>query len=159
MEDLIREEYDQGVEAETEPDTQNFFGVDRRRVDSLVEDVNKNLHEAESSSLRMMDDVYRQTIYRAELAASTGSVTMEQAVDLAAKDFLAAGINCIQYRNGRLVNIATYAEMAIRTSCLRSYLRGAARSESRAGDRYGVGQSVWSLFRYLSAMARPSIHR
>lgn len=133
VEDLIREEYDQGVEAETEPDTQNFFGVDRRRVDSLVEDVNKNLHEAESSSLRMMDDVYRQTIYRAELAASTGSVTMEQAVDLAAKDFLAAGINCIQYRNGRLVNIATYAEMAIRTSSLRSYLRGAADQRAALG--------------------------
>lgn len=133
VEDLIREEYDQGVEAETELDTQNFFGVDRRRVDSLVEDVNKNLHEAESSSLRMMDDVYRQTIYRAELAASTGSVTMEQAVDLAAKDFLAAGINCIQYRNGRLVNIATYAEMAIRTSSLRSYLRGAADQRAALG--------------------------
>ena len=95
--------------------------------------MNKNLHEAESSSLRMMDDVYRQTIYRAELAASTGSVTMEQAVDLAAKDFLAAGINCIQYRNGRLVNIATYAEMAIRTSSLRSYLRGAADQRAALG--------------------------
>lgn len=133
VEDLIQEEYDQGVEAETDPDVQNFFGVDRRRVDSLIEDVNNNLHEAESSSLRMMDDVYRQTIYKAEMAASTGSVTMEQAVDLAVKDFLAAGINCIQYRDGRLVNIATYAEMAIRTSGLRSYLRGAADQRAALG--------------------------
>lgn len=133
VEDLIQKEYVQGAAAETEPDTQNFFGVDRRRVDSLIEDVNNNLHEAESSSLRMMDDVYRQTIYKAEMAASTGSVTMEQAVDLAVKDFLAAGINCIQYRDGRLVNIATYAEMAIRTASLRSYLRGAADQRTALG--------------------------
>ena len=133
VEDLMQEEYAQGVAVEAEPDAHNFFGVDRRRVDSLIEDVNNNLHEAESSSLRMMDDVYRQTIYKAEMAASTGSVTMEQAVDLAVKDFLAAGINCIQYRDGRLVNIATYAEMAIRTSSLRSYLRGAADQRAALG--------------------------
>lgn len=58
---------------------------------------------------------------------------MEQAVDLAVKDFLAAGINCIQYRDGRLVNIATYAEMAIRTASLRSYLRGAADQRTALG--------------------------
>ena len=135
-EELIREEYELGAEqasAEAEPDINNFFGVNRRRVDSLIADVNNNLHEAESSSLRMMDDVYRQTIYKAELAASTGSVTMEQAVDMAVKDFLAAGINCIQYRDGRMVNIATYAEMAIRTSSLRSYLRGEADKRAELG--------------------------
>lgn len=127
---IIREEYNVEEEkperAAEEPETRQFFGVNERRVGSLIEDVNHNLHEAESSSLRMMDDVYRQTIYKAELAAATGSVTMEQAVDLAVKDFLEAGINCIQYRDGRLVNIATYAEMAIRTASLRSYLRGEA---------------------------------
>lgn len=134
---IIRAEYD--MEAETqeraagEPDINNFFGVNERRVDSLIEDVNHNLHEAESSSLRMMDDVYRKTIYRAEMAAATGSVTMEQAVDLAVKDFLGAGINCIQYRNGRLVNIATYAEMAIRTASLRSFLRGEADRREALG--------------------------
>lgn len=66
---------------------------------------------------------------------------MEQAVDMAVKDFLAAGINCIQYRNGRLVNIATYAEMAIRTASLRSYLRGeATRREALGIDTVLVSQ-------------------
>lgn len=133
----IRAEYDIAAEtlerAADEPNINHFFGVNERRVDGLIEDVNHNLHEAESSSLRMMDDVYRQTIYRAEIAAATGSVTMEQAVDLAVKDFLDAGINCIQYRDGRLVNIATYAEMAIRTASLRSFLRGEADRREALG--------------------------
>ncbi len=142
-ENLIQEEYDAGTEsAKTEPpDTKHFFGVNERRVGSLIEDVNNNLHTAESASLRMMDDVYRQTIYRAEMAAATGSVTMEQAVDMAVKDFLAAGINCIQYRDGRMVNIATYAEMAIRSASLRSYLRGEAdRREALGIDTVLVSQ-------------------
>lgn len=150
-EKIIVEEFEAGQEQvgeETgradEPGGDHFFGMNRQRIDSLIEDVNHNLHEAESSALRMMDDVYRQTVYRAEMAAASGAVTMEQAVDLAVKDFLAAGINCIQYRNGRLVNIATYAEMAIRTASLRSYLRGeAARRETLGIDtvlvsRYGA---------------------
>lgn len=147
-EKIIVEEFEAGQEQvgeETgradEPGGDHFFGMNRQRIDSLIEDVNHNLHEAESSALRMMDDVYRQTVYRAEMAAASGAVTMEQAVDLAVKDFLAAGINCIQYRNGRLVNIATYAEMAIRTASLRSYLRGeAARRETLGIDTVLVSQ-------------------
>lgn len=147
-EKIIEGEFDAGmdqVDEETgradEPGDDHFFGMNRQRIDSLIEDVNHNLHEAESSALRMMDDVYRQTVYRAEMEAASGAVTMEQAVDLAVKDFLAAGINCIQYRNGRLVNIATYAEMAIRTASLRSYLRGeAARRETLGIDTVLVSQ-------------------
>ena len=147
-EKIIEEEFEAGmdqVDEETgradEPGDDHFFGMNRQRIDSLIEDVNHNLHEAESSALRMMDDVYRQTVYRAELEAASGAATMEQAVDMAVKDFLAAGINCIQYRNGRLVNIATYAEMAIRTASLRSYLRGeATRREALGIDTVLVSQ-------------------
>ena len=73
-ENLIQEEYDAGTEsAKTEPpDTKHFFGVNERRVGSLIEDVNKNIHTAESASLGMMDDVYRQTIHHAAMAAATG---------------------------------------------------------------------------------------
>lgn len=147
-EKIIEEEFEAGmdqVDEETgradEPGNDHFFGMNRQRIDSLIEDVNHNLHEAESSALRMMDDVYRQTVYRAEMEAASGAATMEQAVDMAVKDFLAAGINCIQYRNGRLVNIATYAEMAIRTASLRSYLRGeATRREALGIDTVLVSQ-------------------
>lgn len=135
VEKLLQEQFSEGYDTVTGEvfgdtngvRTDNFFRVNQRRTQTLIDDVNNNMHVAESASLRMMDDVYRQTIYKAELAASTGSVTMEQAVDMAVKDFLSAGINCIQYKNGRMVNIATYAEMAIRTSSLRSYFRGEAQ--------------------------------
>lgn len=105
---------------------QRFAGVNTRRMDSLIEDVNHNLHTAQTASLRMMDDVYREVVYKAEIHHATGAVTMPQAVDQAVKDFLERGINCIEYSNGRRVNIATYAEMALRTASLRSKLRGEA---------------------------------
>ena len=132
---LLNEQYAEGAkQAANDSNVQpSFFGVNQRRIDSLTQDVNLQLHTAESASLRLMDDVYRQTVFRAELAASTGSVTMEQAVDMAVKDFLASGINCIQYRNGRMVNIATYAEMAIRTASIRSFLRGEADRRAQLG--------------------------
>lgn len=141
VEKLLREQFAEGYDTVTgevfgDSDgtrTDNYFRVNQRRVQSLIDDVNNNMHVAESASLRMMDDVYRQTIYRAEVAASTGAATMEQAVDMAVKDFLSAGINCIQYKNGRMVNIATYAEMAIRTSSLRSYFRGEAQRREELG--------------------------
>ena len=41
---------------------------------------------------------------------------------MASRDFLRAGINCIKYKDGRLVNIASYAEMAIRTANQRAVL-------------------------------------
>ena len=56
--------------------------------------------------------------------ANTGAGTYAKAVDMATKDFLSAGINCIEYRNGRRVNIKSYAEMALRTANKRAYLQG-----------------------------------
>ena len=43
---------------------------------------------------------------------------------MATKDFLSKGINNIEYTNGAMVNIASYAEMAIRTANKRAYLQG-----------------------------------
>lgn len=132
---LLNEQYQEGArQAERDiSESPSFFPVNKRRVDGLVEDVNRQLSVAESASLRLMDDVYRSTVFRAEMAAAAGAVTMEQAVDMAVKDFLAAGINCVQYRNGRMVNIATYAEMAVRTASLRSFLRGEADRRAQLG--------------------------
>ena len=40
------------------------------------------------------------------------------------KDFLNAGIDCIEYANGSRHTIADYADMAIRTASKRAYLQG-----------------------------------
>ncbi|MEG0998397.1 MAG: phage minor capsid protein [Clostridiales bacterium] len=69
---------------------------------------------------------YRKTIFNAYVFANTGAGTIEQAVDMATNDFLNAGINCVQYSNGARVNIASYAEMAVRTANKRAYLQGEA---------------------------------
>ena len=41
---------------------------------------------------------------------------------MATKDFLSKGINSIEYSNGAMVNVAAYAEMAIRTANKRDNL-------------------------------------
>ena len=49
------------------------------------------------------------------------------------KTFLNAGINCIEYKDGRRVNIADYVQMALRTAATRSYLNGAAAKRAELG--------------------------
>ena len=136
VEQLLQEEYAAGsaqvdreaaaAGVDAPADTPRFFGVNRQKLDSLIEEINGGLHDAESASLRTMDDVYRRTLYRAELELASGSVTVPQAVDMAVRDFLSAGINCVEYSDGRRVNIASYAEMALRTASTRATLRGEA---------------------------------
>ncbi len=139
---MLEEAYEQGVRNvqvyhdQVFPEgsaAQTFAGVNAWRMDSLIEDVNHNLHTAQTASLRMMEDVYRDVVYKAEIHHATGAITVRQAVDRAVKEFLERGINCIEYKDGRRVNIATYAEMALRTASLRSRLRGEAAKRRELG--------------------------
>lgn len=117
---LLKKEFEQSAST----DQPQFFGVDRTKLNRLIDDtVNLEKH-AETAALRTVDDVYRQTIVRAQLALSNGTVTINQAVDIAVKDFLDKGINCIVYRDGRRVNIADYARMALRSASTRASLQG-----------------------------------
>lgn len=101
-----------------------FFGIDKVKVNKLIDDVVNLEKHAETAVLRTMDDIYRQTVNKAQLAMSSGSVTLQQAIDMAVQDFLNKGINCIVYRNGRRVNIADYVRMALRTTATRANLQG-----------------------------------
>lgn len=135
---LMEEQFNEGVngitalQSETASDTPQvtltpepkFFGVDDTKVKKLIDDVVNLEKHAETAALRTMDDVYRQTVNKAQLAMSTGSMTVQQAVDIAVKDFLDKGINCIVYRDGRRVNIADYVRMALRTTSTRAKLQG-----------------------------------
>ena len=102
----------------------NFFKINDRKLKSLINETTENFQKAELSILRYTKDKYRQIIYDAQVYANTGSGTVKQAVDMATKDFLSKGINNIEYANGAMVNIASYAEMAIRTANKRAYLQG-----------------------------------
>lgn len=104
--------------------TGEFFKTNERKLNSLIKATTHDMEKAEIAVLRMANDRYRKIIFNAQVMANTGAGTYAKAVDMATKDFLSAGINCIQYRNGRRVNIKSYAEMALRTANKRAYLQG-----------------------------------
>lgn len=100
----------------------DFFRLNRNKLNAMLEAVYNDLDVASHAVYRQMDDVYRQTLFKAEIAKNAGIYTPEQAMDVATKDFLEKGINCIKYKNGAMVNIASYAEMVIRTSGKRALM-------------------------------------
>ena len=111
----------------------SFFKVNKEKLNALIKATTEDMSKAENAILRMTDDVYRQTIFKAQMFYNTGAGTLWKAVDMATKDFLSAGINCIQYKNGARVNIASYAEMALRTSNKRANLMGSANKRMEYG--------------------------
>lgn len=98
--------------------------VNQEKLNTLIKSVTDDFQKAEYSLLRRSNDLYRQTIYKAQIGLNTGSITLNQAVDMATKDFLSNGINSIRYKNGNLVNIASYSEMALRTAEKRATMYG-----------------------------------
>lgn len=122
-----------GMPKKIPPET-NFFGVNDKKLEALIKSVNEDLEKAQYSVLRKMDDVYRQTIFKSHTYLQGGSKTLYQAIDLATKDFLNKGINSIIYSNGNRVNIASYAEMALRTANHRAMLMG----EGKKRDEWGL---------------------
>lgn len=101
-----------------------FFRVNDRKMNALLDAVESDMKRAENAILRMHDDKVRRAIFNAQVYANSGAGTYEKAVDMAVKDYAAAGINCIRYKDGKQVNIKSYARMALKTAGLRAYLTG-----------------------------------
>ncbi len=114
-------------------DDDNFFKLNKSKINALTNAISNDLKDAQNAVLRMVDDIYRQTIYKAQIFYSSGTTSLWQAVDMASKDFLSAGINCIQYKNGARVNVASYAEMALRTSAKKANLVGEGNRQAEYG--------------------------
>ena len=110
-----------------------FFKANKEKLNALINATTNDLQKGESAILRMTNDVYRQTIFKAQMFYNTGASTLWKAVDMATKDFLSAGVNCIQYKNGARVNIASYSEMALRTANKRANLMGSANKREEYG--------------------------
>lgn len=102
----------------------SFFGLNHRKLDALIKSTKEDMKDVKYATLRMANDQYRQIIYKAQVYANAGASTAKQAIDMASKDFLARGFNCIEYKDGRRVNIAEYCDMAIRTANKRANLMG-----------------------------------
>lgn len=119
----------------------SFFRTNGRKVNTLIKVVNNDLKTANTAVLRMANDQYRQVIHKSAFFVANGVFTEKQAanmatkeltelqktklaIDEANKDFLSRGFNCIEYKDGRRVNIASYSQMAVRTASLRAQLMG-----------------------------------
>lgn len=113
--------------------TAEFFKMNDRKFEALIEAVTHDMEKAETAVLRMAEDQYRKIIFNAQVYANTGAGTYEQAVDMASRNFLAAGLNCIEYANGARHTISDYADMAIRTASKRAYLQGEGEKRQEWG--------------------------
>ena len=110
-----------------------FFKLNTRKLEALIKATENDFQRAETAMLRMANDQYRQVIFNAQVYANTGAGTYEQAVDMATKDFMSRGINCIEYSNGARHTMRDYAEMAIRTAAKRAYLTGEGEKRQEWG--------------------------
>lgn len=132
--DIPRDGKNTGLIGKMPPKETQFFGTNKKKLDALVKSTTKDFSDVEQAIYRKMDDTYRQTIFKAVYQMASGTVSLSQAIDKATNDFLQQGINCITYKNGRRVNIADYAEMALRTASHRATLLG----EGSKRDELGV---------------------
>lgn len=147
---------------EEPPPERDFFGINRARIEVLQSEAEEPVHEiqeqvqsdmdrATSAMWRRMDDVYRKTIYKAGIFLNAGGMSLNQAIDQATKDFLAKGIDCIEYKNGNRVNIASYAEMALRTAAHRATLA----AEGKERDRLGIHTVIVSAHANTCELCAP----
>ena len=141
-----------------------FFRISDERMTALLNEMQQANEQSERAALRYMNDVYRKTILRTAAAMQAGGQTLQQATDAATRDFLDQGIACIRYRNGRRVNISTYAEMALRTAGTRAMLMGEAAQRERLGldtvlvSQYGACSKTclpWQGLVYIDDVFQP----
>ena len=132
----ILEAVKEGFKAPKKPSahsTAEFFKVNGRKLDALIKSTTDDLKRAETAVLRMSNDKYRKAIFNAQVAMNTGAVTYEKAVDIACKDMLNAGLNCVEYKNGARHTLSDYADMAVKTANKRAYLRGEGEKRAEWG--------------------------
>ena len=115
-----------------------FFQMNQKRLDALMNAVEHDMKTAQTAVLRYANDQYRKIIFQSQVAASSGALTYEKAVDMATSDFLKNGLNCITYSNGAVHNIVSYADMAVRTASKRAYLMG----EGQKRQEWGVSTVI-----------------
>lgn len=110
-----------------------FFRLNDRKLEALIVATTHDMERAETAILRKANDDYRKAIFNAQVYANTGAGTYEKAVDMATKDMLSRGLNCVVYANGARHTLADYADMALRTAGKRAYLQGEGEKRQEWG--------------------------
>ncbi|WHH58473.1 phage minor capsid protein [Petroclostridium sp. X23] len=129
----------------------SFFKINENRINSLINAVKNDFSKGKYAMLRQADDVYRQTVFKSQMYLNAGASSLYQAVDMATDSFLDKGFNCIEFKDGRRMNIASYAEMALRASSQRAvFVGGGARR-----DEWGIHTVVVSAHNNCSELCLP----
>ena len=131
--------------------TAQFFRTNDRKIEALIKATTDDMKKAETAILRMADDKYRQLLFNAQVYANTGAGTYEKAVDMATKDMLSAGLNCVEYANGARHTLADYADMAISTAC--------KRKKERVGNFHCNHEQARQSLSQVPAMGREDYDR
>lgn len=122
-----------GAKKVSQGTTAEFFKLNDRKLEALIKATTDDMKKAETAVLRMANDKYRKIIFNAQMYANTGAGSYEKAVDMATRDMLAAGLNCVEYKNGARHRLKDYADMAIRTAAKRAYLTGEGEKRKEWG--------------------------
>lgn len=112
----------------------SFFKLNDRKIKGLIKSTNDDLNSANKACFRMANDQFRKTVIKSVMFSNHGIVSPKKAIDMATKDFLSNGLKTIQYKDGRRVNIASYAKMAIRTGNQRAQLIGEGQFRKEIGE-------------------------
>lgn len=153
IEELLRSSYSSGLSAEerrilealqngysainsSSVKVKPTYNLNTKKLEALVKATTDDLKKAELAVLRKAHDSYRSIIFDAAVGLDTGTLSYQEATDLATKDFLAAGIKCIKYKNGSVHRIADYASMAVRTASKRAYLIGEGEKRREYGCHF-----------------------
>ena len=113
------------------PGDDTFFKVNKPKLDAVINDVRRDMDIARYAAAQRMGSLHEEIVRKADMFLQTGTMTLNQAIDMTSKEAAKAGLNCIEYKNGRRVNITSYIELALRASSRRASLtaEGAKRDE------------------------------
>lgn len=110
-----------------------FFKTNNEKLKAIIDESKKTINKPTANILRYQEDQYRRIIFKTQIKLVNGSLTLEQAIDEATKEFLKNGISNIRYRDGKSVNIADYAAMCLRTSNHKAFLTGQGAKRKELG--------------------------
>lgn len=103
-------------------------------IQRLVLETNKLIDGTSVQILRNTDDAYRQVISQTSMNVLSGVYTPREAMQASLNSFAAKGISGFTDKAGRKWDLASYTEMATRTTTARAALQGHIDNQTKFGN-------------------------
>lgn len=104
--------------------TASFGAINERAIEAAANEVIGSLNGTHLRILRQAEDTYRLAVSHAQTSVLTGTATRREASQMVLNKFANSGVTGFVDRAGRAWNLASYSEMAVRTTTARSALNG-----------------------------------